>query len=106
MKRVFSLILLLCLSTMLFLPAFAAAEDGGLYFDSYKQGKTYSMDTYQSVKALQEIPHTFEATVYAERTGWQGGTILGNDNAKSGGRFTFTLNKNFYPQRKIYLHAE
>ncbi|MBP3592807.1 MAG: metallophosphoesterase [Clostridia bacterium] len=98
MKRIFSLILFLCLFAMLLLPTLASSEAEGLYFDSYKQGKTYSMDTYQSAKNLQEVPHTFEAMLYAERSGWQGGTILGNDNAKSGGRFTFTLNKNFYPQ--------
>lgn len=100
MKRIFSLILFLCLFAMLLLPALASSEAEGLYFDSYKQGKTYSMDTYQSVKALQEIPHTFEATVYAEHSGWQGGTILGNDspNAKWGGKFSFALNKYFYPE--------
>ncbi len=99
MKRIFSFALLLCcLFTVLFLPALASPEEEGLHIDSYQKGKTYSMDAYQSAKTLQEVPHTFEAMLYAERTGWKGGTLLGNNNAKSGGRFTFTLNENFYPQ--------
>ncbi len=108
MKRVISFALMLCLVFALFsLSAIASSHlsSAGLNFDYYahkKDGsgsyKYYGEDSYQSVKNLDEVPHSFEAWIYAEFSAWEGGVVLGNNSAKSGGRFTFTLNKDFYPE--------
>ena len=108
MKRIFASVLTLCLIFSIFsISALASSHlsEGGLDFDHYTHKKEgsgsdsyYGMDSYQSVKRLDKVPHTFEAWIYAEFSGWEGGVILGNNSAKSGGRFTFTLNKDFYPE--------
>jgi hypothetical protein len=100
MKRIFSFMLSLIYICFAFFPSLlvgAQASGEGLNFDSYKQGKNYAMDSYESVKNLEAVPHTFEAWIYAEKSGWASGVILGNDSAKSGGRFTFAVSKSFYP---------
>ena len=103
MKRTFSFMLSLiyiCFAFFPSLPVSAQASGEGLNFDSYKQGKNYAMDSYQSVKPLDRVPHTFEAWIYADKSDGTYGTILGNDspNAKWGGKFSFALNKYFYPE--------
>lgn len=106
MKRIFSLVLAL---SFLFAGFSASATShlslGGLDFDCYTHkregyGSTdyYGLDSYMSEKRLEEVAHTFEAWINASFSMWEGGVILGNNSAKSGGRFTFTLNKNFYPE--------
>ena len=84
MKRIFSFTLSLiyiCFAFFPSLPVGAQASGEGLNFDSYKQGKNYAMDSYESAKNLEAVPHTFEAWIYAEKSGWASGVILGNDNA-------------------------
>ncbi len=103
MKRIFSLFLALCCICIAFplrLLTGAQASGEGLTFDHYLHVKNYAMDSYQSVKSLEAVPHTFEAWIYTKKSDWSSGVgvILGNNSVKSGGRFTFTLNKNIYPE--------
>ena len=103
MKRIFVFLLSLyyiCFTFSLPLLVSAQASGDGLIFDSYKHGKSYAMDSYQSVKPLDRVPHTFEAWIYADKSNWTYGSILGNDspNAKWGGKFSFALNEYFYPK--------
>ena len=108
MKRIFSFLFALCFAFGA--PTQAAFAQSlppkvGLHFDSYpmREGSTlhYGMDSYQSEKKLEQLPHTFEAWVYADRF-WEGGTILGNYSQKSGERFTFTLNERLFPELTFY----
>lgn len=107
MKRILTLLLTICLLLCLSVPAMAASPIGeiGLRFGNYshqKKGSStevyYGDDYYQSVKNLEEVPYTFEAWVNINSTVGEGGVILGNDSARAGGRFTFTINKKGYPQ--------
>lgn len=108
MKRVFTFLLALCVVFGTFSLSASASSHlskSGLAVDYYTHRKEgsgsdsyYGMDSYQSVKNLEDVPHTFEAWIYAEFSAWDGGVILGNDSARAGGRFTFTLNSNFYPE--------
>ena len=102
MKRVFSFILSLCFvfgSCALPIAASASISEIGLYVDDYTHKTAhYAMDSYQSVKRLEEVPHTFEAWIFARRSGWRSGTILGNHGDKISGSFSFALNSNFYPE--------
>ena len=95
MKRVFSFILSLCFvfsACALPIAASASISEIGLYVDDYTHKTArYAMDSYQSVKRLEEVPHTFEAWIFARRSGWRGGTILGNQGSISGS-FSFALN--------------
>ena len=108
MKRIFSFVIALCLVFgALSVSALASSHlsDVGLRIDYYSHKKNgmgcdvyYAQDYYQSVKNLEEVPHTFEAWVSTDFTVEEEGVILGNNSAKSGGRFTFTVNKNSYPE--------
>ncbi|MBR5139588.1 MAG: hypothetical protein IKV16_00910, partial [Clostridia bacterium] len=66
------------------------------------KSKAYGSDYYESRKHLEDVPHTFEAWVYASYSGAAVGTILGNYSTKAGGRFTFGINKSFCPELVFY----
>ncbi len=82
--------------------AFASSDlpATGLNFDSYKytkNGKSFGMDSYESAKPVDAVPHTFEAWIYADYATWNGGTILGNYWEKLSSTFSFSLNNIFHP---------
>ena len=102
MKRFLFFFSLCLLLFTVSLSVFASADlpATGLNFDSYKyrkNGKSFGMDSYRTVKNLEEVPHTFEAWIYADYTTWNGGTILGNYAEKYSKTFSFSLNNIFHP---------
>ena len=88
MKRFLSLLLALCISVsvlaVMVVPASAASHVkpknyDGLDFSSYiYKSKAYGSDYYESTKRLEDVPHTYEAWVYARYSGATIGTIIGN----------------------------
>ena len=112
MKRFLSLLLALCISVsvlaVMVVPASAASHVkpknyDGLDFSSYiYKSKAYGSDYYESTKRLEDVPHTYEAWVYARYSGATIGTIIGNYSTKAGGRFTFGINKSFCPELVFY----
>lgn len=112
MKKILSLVLTLCIAVSIFavmaVPLSAASHVkpknyDGLDFSSYiYKSKAYGSDYYESRKHLDDVPHSFEAWVYASYSGATVGTILGNYSTKAGGRFTFGINKSFCPQLIFY----
>ena len=115
MKRFLTLFLavLTVFSTLLCLGSVTAFAEGhikeksydGLEFSTYDEininGKKikYGSDYYESEKLLDEVPHTFEAWVYIPYvTGAESGTIIGNHNGKSGGKFSLRITDKLNPQ--------
>ncbi len=108
MKRFFALILSLAIcisviSVLAVIPASAVSHlerDKGLTMTEYtSKNKGYSSDYYETEKHLDEVPHSFEAWVFLSSSlgGAKAGTIIGNDSAKGGGRFSFGMAKNYAP---------
>ena len=107
MKKLLSLTvllgILLSVASFAIVPATAVSHlerDKGIEMtDYYVNSKGYSSDYYESVKKLEEVPRSFEAWVYLSSSlgGAKAGTIIGSDNAKGGGRFSFSIAKNYKP---------
>lgn len=76
----------------------------GLSFQYYSaKSKLYGEESYETLKHLDAVPHTYESWVYLEygNRGKALGTIIGN-HGKSGGSFSFGINKNLYPELLLY----
>ena len=76
----------------------------GLSFQYYSaKSKFYGEESYETLKHLDAVPHTYESWVYLEygNRGKALGTIIGN-HGKSGGSFSFGINKNLYPELLLY----